>query len=267
MIVICVDDEPLVLQMNVSLCKDIPGISDAVGFTNAEDSLDWLKQNKAELAILDIDMPGINGLRLAAEMKTLQPEISVIFLTGYAQYALEAFGVHAAGYLLKPVSRERLTEEVAYALRGKQSKPFSSVEIKTFGNFDIFVDGSAITFDRTKAKEIMAYLTDRQGRFVSRSELFSILWEDGEYDRSMQKQLDVIIRSLRDTLEHNGIADSVEMKRGSLRLRTEMIECDFYRFLKGEIDSVNAYRGEYMNQYPWANMTEAFITMNFQKNI
>ena len=129
------------------------------------------------------------------------------------------------------------------------------------------MDGSAITFDRTKAKEIMAYLTDRQGRFVSRSELFSILWEDGEYDRSMQKQLDVIIRSLRDTLEHNGIADIVEMKRGSLRLRTEMIECDFYRFLKGEIDSVNAYRGEYMNQYPWANMTEAFITMNFQKNI
>ena len=72
MIAICVDDEPLVLQMIVSLCKDIPELTDAVGFTNAQDALDWLNGHKADLSILDIDMPKINGLRLAAEIKNRQ---------------------------------------------------------------------------------------------------------------------------------------------------------------------------------------------------
>ena len=186
MIAICVDDEPLVLQMNVSLCREIPLLTNAFGFTSADEALCWLKENRADLAILDIDMPGKNGLMLAAEIKTLRPDISVIFLTGYAQYALEAFGVHASGYLLKPVTRERLAEEISYALAGKQQTPPSHVEIKTFGNFDIFADGEAVTFDRAKAKELLAYLTDRQGRYVPRAEIFSVLWEDGEYDRSKQ---------------------------------------------------------------------------------
>ena len=265
MIAICVDDEPLVLQMNVSLCREIPELTDAKGFTGADEALHWLSENKADVALLDIDMPGKNGLILAAEIKKKRPDISIIFLTGYAQYALEAFGVHASGYLLKPVTRDRLAEEIAYALAGKPKKLSAHVELKTFGNFDIFVDGNAVTFDRAKAKELLAYLIDRQGRFVPRVEVFSVLWEDGEYDRSMQKQLDVIIRSLRDTLDHNHIGELIEMKRGALRIRPEKTVCDFYRFLQGDIDAINAYRGEYMNQYPWANMTEAFITMNIRR--
>lgn len=261
MTAICVDDEPLVLQLTVSLCREITALSAVEGFTHAEAALDWLRKNDAQVALLDIDMPDMDGLTLAARIKEARPEISVIFLTGYAQYALDAFQVHASGYLLKPISKERLTSEITYVLGAKQPSPAAAaVAIRTFGNFEILVGGRVVTFDRSKAKELIAYLVDRQGRYVTRAEAFSVLWEDGVYDRSKQKQLDVIIRSLRSTLQAFGIENIFEMKRGMLRICPERVDCDFYRFLKGDADAVNAYRGEYMSSYPWANMTEAFMT-------
>ena len=61
-----------------------------------------------------------------------------------------------------------------------------------------------VSFRLSKAKEILAYLVDRQGVGVTRSEVFATVWEDQPYDRRMQKQLDVYIRSLRDTLREFG---------------------------------------------------------------
>ena len=70
----------------------------------------------------------------------------------------------------------------------------------TFGEFDLKVDGETVDFPRAKAKELLAYLIDMQGYSVSRANVFSVLFEDKQYDRSMQKQLDVIIRSLCEML-------------------------------------------------------------------
>ena len=76
----------------------------------------------------------------------------------------------------------------------------------------------------------------------------------------MQKQLDVIIRSLRDTLEEYGIAAILEMKKGVLRIRPELISCDAWRFFSGDMDAINAYRGEYMSAYSWGAETESFMS-------
>ena len=123
-----------------------------------------------------------------------------------------------------------------------------------------------MSFARAKSKELLAYLVDRQGSSVTRAEAFSALWEDGFYDRSMQKQLDVILRSLRSTLEEAGVADVLEVQRGSVRVRPELISCDLYRFLAGDVDAVNAYRGEYMSSYAWAELTEAYIERRLQND-
>ena len=79
------------------------------------------------------------------------------------------------------------------------------------------------------------------------------------YDRPMQKQLDVIIRSLRETLEEHHIGWIFELKRGTLRVIPEKISCDAWRFFSGDVDAVNEYQGEYMNTYSWANMREAYL--------
>ena len=87
---------------------------------------------------------------------------------------------------------------------------------------------------------------------MNRPGIFAALWEEGLYDYSRQKYLDVIIRSLRETLKEAEIEEILEIKNGFLRIRPELVNCDLYRFLKNDPEAVNAYRGEYMEEYPWA---------------
>ena len=95
-----------------------------------------------------------------------------------------------------------------------------------------------ISFRLAKSKEILAYLVDKQGNGVTRPDLFAAIWEEQFYDRRMQKQLDVYIRSLRDTLREYGAE----------------------QFFSGDADTINAYRGEYMSSYSWASMTEGILS-------
>lgn len=96
--IICVDDEALVLQLTASLCRKLPQVDEVEAFDSAQAALDWIKENDADIALLDIDMPNMDGITLAARIKEEKPDTAVIFLTGYSQYALDAFSVHASGY-------------------------------------------------------------------------------------------------------------------------------------------------------------------------
>ncbi len=257
--IVCVDDERLIVDLTVALCRELPEVSDARGFTRPNEALECIKAERPDVALLDIDMPAMNGLILARHIKESSPDTAILFLTGYAEYAVEAFRLHASGYLMKPVSKEHLAEEIDYVLKSKKPQ-ISHISVRTFGEFGVFVDGKAVAFSRNKAKELLAYLVDRQGVAVTRVAAFSVLWEDEEYSRAKQKELDVIIRSLKSTLAENGIEEIFEMKSGSLRVCPEKFECDLYRFLKGDVNAINSYRGEYMNAYTWAVLTESYLT-------
>ena len=260
MTAICVDDEPLVLQLTISLFRDLPQFDCVEGFAGAQEALEWMETHTPDIALLDIDMPVMNGLELASRIRVLHPNTAIIFVTGYAEYAVDAFAIHASGYLLKPINREKLVEEVTYALsRRNHTAEAAHVFIKTFGNFDVFVDGSPVSFKRSKSKELLAYLVDKHGGNVSRPEAFSVLWEDSLYDRAMQKQMDVVVRSLRNTLEEAEISEIFEIKSGWMRIVPEHMESDLYRFLDGDADTMNEYRGEYMSAYSWASQTEGYL--------
>jgi two-component SAPR family response regulator len=253
-----VDDEKLILDDTVSKCREMPQIREVEGFTRPAEALAWLEQNAVDLVLLDIDMPGMNGLEMAATIKEKWPEISICFLTGYSKYAVDAFSVRATGYLLKPVSKKRLEEEVSYALSEKK-RLTGHIVVQTFGNFDLWVDGKLVGFRMAKCKEILAYLIDKHGTSVTRAEISAMLWEDRLYNRKLQKQLDVYIRSLRETLRDYNIEEIFEMQKGSLRIRPEQITCDAYLFFDGDSEIVNSYRGEYMSAYSWASMTESLM--------
>ena len=250
--VLCVDDALPIMEDTVAMCRQLPQTKEVTGFTRPREALEWLRTHPVDLALLDIDMPEINGLMLAEQLKRRYPDAALIFLTAFPQYAVQAFKLRATGYLLKPVSLEDLEEEVNYACSRRPEHPSGHIVVQTFGNFEILVDGETLVFHRSKAKELLAYLIDRNGRGVNRPGIYAALWEEGLYDYSRQKYLDVIIRSLRETLREAGIEEILEIKGGFLRVRTELLNCDLYRFLKNDPEAVNAYRGEYMEEYPWA---------------
>ena len=94
---------------------------------------------------------------------------------------------------------------------------------------------------------------------MTRAEAFHLLWGEEEYNRSRQKMLDVIIRSLRATLEENGVGGILQIEQGALRVVPEKLDCDLYRLLRGERDTIREYQGEYMSAYAWASATEGRI--------
>ena len=261
--VLCVDDEKLALQGILSLCARVPEISQAQGFAHAGEALAWLRVHPCDLALLDIDLPEMDGITLAMKIKETRPDTDIVFVTGYAQYAVDAWAVHARGYLLKPVSLTQLQDEVRHVLslraRPQPRQASAHIEVRTFGNFDLLVDGEPVHFQRAKAKELLAFLVEKQGRDITREEAFRGLWEGMTYDRPAQKQLDVILRSLRATLKEYGVSEILTLRRGTIRVEPQLFSCDMYRFLLGDATAISEYRGEYMAAYSWASLQEAYL--------
>ena len=259
MTAICVDDEIILAQHTAALCRALPQIEITEAFVSGEDALDWLKENNADIALLDIDMPGMNGIELAKKIKELYQNTAIIFLTGYPQFAVDAFQIRASGYLLKPVSREDLSREVTYALSARRRVNTGVAVVQTFGSFEVYSHGEKIRFRSQESKELLALLVDRRGASLTRSEAFGILREDLMYDRSRQKWFDKVIRSMRDTLAENGIEEIFELKQGHLRIRPELISCDLFRLFDGDPEAVRSFHGEYMKPYTWAVIPETYI--------
>lgn len=251
---ICVEDEANTLEYLLDRCRELPRLDSVEGFTRAREALDWLESHPVDIAFLDIDMPDMDGITLAARVKEKYPGIAVVFLTAYKQFAYDAMSVRPTGYLLKPITGEALSREVEYALTGRfeSAYPRARIVVRTFGNFDVFIDGEMLVFSRSKSKEVLAYLVDQQGSGVRRGDIYRMLWQEEEYGHSQQKYLDVVIRSLRETLKKAGISHILEIKGGLLRVIPESFDCDLYGFIKGDPEAVRAYRGRYMSNYEWA---------------
>lgn len=258
--ILCIDDEPYVLQQIMLICQESGCFSSVNGFCKQNEALSFLEKSLVDVIFLDISMPGIDGLSLAKTIKKKYPQTALIFVTSYSDYALEAFQLHADGYLTKPISVESVKNEIAHINSLKQRFQTSSdITIQTFGNFEVYVKGTALKFKRKKAKEILAYLVDKRGTSVTRSELAAIIWEDELYNYSKQKQLDVYIQSMKETLKAYDILDIFEMEKGELRVNPASFQCDFYDFLNGDPKARLSYCDNYMSSYSWAEATNSFL--------
>jgi two-component system response regulator AlgR len=108
--VMLVDDEPLARVRLRSLLEDCADpASEVVGEArDANEALSLLQQRRCDLLLLDIGLPGMDGMQLVQTLRRLADAPSVVFVTAHAEHALRAFELDAADYLTKPVSRERL---------------------------------------------------------------------------------------------------------------------------------------------------------------
>ena len=140
--IVCVDDEPMVLDDVMSVCKGLSTDISVNGFTDAYEALEWIRSNPADIALLDIDMPRMNGITLAARIKKIKPGMIILFLTAYKKFAFDAFQVHPNGYMLKPLEPQVLQREIDYAIAAHPQTAAPHIEAHTFGNFDLLVAGA-----------------------------------------------------------------------------------------------------------------------------
>ncbi|MEE1200063.1 MAG: response regulator [Christensenellales bacterium] len=255
MIIIIVDDEVHALEELEDTVLGAVAEAEVHLFRKAEDALAFAQTARIDVAFLDIEMRGMNGLQLAKALKDIYGQTNIIFVTSYSEYAVQAFALHPSGYLLKPVGEKELLRELENLRFPIEVQEEKRLRLHCFGNFDAYVGNEQIHFGRSKTKEILAYLTDRQGSSCTMGELIAVLWENKPVNASMRSNLRGLIYDLKHTLQNAGVSDAICKKRNELALVTKKVECDYYEFLKGNPAAVNLYRGEYMAQYSWAEMT------------
>lgn len=222
------------------------------GFRRAEEALAYMQRDPCDVAFLDIDPCGVDGIALAAQLCACNPQINIIFATRHEDYRAAAFALHASGYLLKPVTPEGVRHELDDLRRPIPAPP--RLCIHTFGHFEALCGGVPLPFRYRKTRELLAYLVDRKGAMCSAGELIAVLFEGGDGHKAYYHRLRA---DLIGTLEACGCADALAQQRGLLGVRTAHIDCDYYRCLHDDRALRRHYRGEYMAQYSFAEVTNA----------
>ncbi len=126
-----VDDEPLARNRLIRLLKDL-GYGQIDEASSAADARNQIKSQAMDIVFLDVRMPEEDGLSLAKSLQALDSPPSVIFTTAYDEYALPAFDVFAAGFLLKPIDKhrlERVLERIANKLE-TQRQPERNLRLR-----------------------------------------------------------------------------------------------------------------------------------------
>ena len=265
MTILAVDDEYYALELMKSALHEVASDAKVYLCRDVQSALDTAASDRIDVAFLDIHMPEKNGIELALALKQIHPKINIVFATGFSDYMKAGIDLRMSGYIMKPVTPEAVRTELENLRNPIEWNQEKRIKILTFGNFDVFVDGTPLKFERKQAKEILAYLVDKRGTSATYAELAAILWEDEEYDRVKQKNLQVYIASLVKSLHGVEVRDLILKNRQGILLNTKIVDCDYYRFLEGDTRAINSFTGQYMNAYSWAEFTVGYLESQLTK--
>lgn len=256
--ILATDDEQSALNILMGAIQEAVPVATIHGFRNPLEALKFMEETKCDVAFLDIQMREMSGIVLARRLKEIYPKINIVFVTGYSQYANEAFSLHASGYVYKPVTADKIVNEMEN-LRTPVKWKETGICVNTFGFFELIVNGEEVSFGREKSKEMLAYLVDKQGKSATRKEIASILFEREDYSRATQNYLSKIIKELVTVLERVGAEKMLKRGLNSYSVDVDAFCCDLYDYEKDNATpgELNRFQGEYMKQYSWAEVTLA----------
>ncbi|MBR5280379.1 MAG: response regulator [Clostridia bacterium] len=254
MIAIAVDDERLMLGALVNAIRVSPDIQDVAEFSDCVAALEYVAAHPIDVAFLDINMRGMGGLTLAEKILGLRPDCKIVFCTGYEEYAIPAFKLHASGYLMKPISAADVQAEIDNIKGFRQKEKL--LEITCFGNFEVYVRGERLLFKRSKTKELLAYLVDRKGAGMTAKQICATLFPEDTDDGKNAAYLRQLVLDLKNTLKAVGAESVFRHETPCYRIDTGSVRCDYLDYLE---TGKPEFYGEYMTQYSWADETCAML--------
>lgn len=251
--ILIVDDETHALEALAQCVRELQPDAQVVTFARSDEALAAARAGEAyDVAFLDIHMPVVGGIELAKQLKQLYPNVNVIFCTAYSEHMVEAIRLHASGYVTKPYTKADIAREIDNLLHPvAMQKP--RIFVRTFGNFDVFVDDVAVTFKRAKSKELLAFLVYKKGGMVSKKEIAAALFDDS-YTPQKQNYVAKLYSDLGKDLRDAGIQSILCKGFNQYGVDVRLFGCDFYDYEEGHAYAINAYHGDFMSQYEWAEM-------------
>jgi two-component SAPR family response regulator len=253
-----VDDEPHVLDRLERMLEGITDVRLCGRYADAESMLNGLEREPVDAVFLDINLPGMNGLELGDRILERWPDMSVVIVTAWDDYAVEAFAMDAADYLVKPMTSERLQKTLQrLRIRHPDVTPVSSgpkISLRCFSRLSFEVDGRPLAFQHAKGRELLAFLAAQKGRPVGWDLISDALWQDSPADKA-HANFHAASYQLRKLLAVHGIGRLYVSERGNYRLDLSDVRFDLTRFEE-------AAREIQVAGTPPERRVQAFRTMN-----
>lgn len=272
---VIIDDERHAIKEIEFYLKMYPEISVLASFVNPLEALKKLPELKPQLVFLDIQMPQLMGIDVGSRILDIDPDIEIVFVTAYDQYAMEAFELNAIAYILKPIGQERFENAMRKVIkRIQKTTPVKSnkcLKIQCFGTFEIaWEHEEPLKWRSEKTREVFAYLLMNAGIVVTRDQIIEAVFWDIEMDKAI-KQLHNAIYYIRKSLQEYGVENSLIKVHGKYCMTLGEINFDkqeWHRLLKlheadlsmNQIEGI--YKGDYLEgaDWPWADIDrENFI--------
>ena len=266
--ILIVDDEIDTLNEINYYVKKYKQFEYSVTCANPLEALDEVKKTHFDVALLDIEMPVMNGLELAEQLINFFPHMRIAFITAYNSYATEAFDVNAIDYVLKPIREERLIKALDRLVdkkidnfQKKENRP--EIYIQTFGKFIIKIRDDIVKWNRKKSPELFAYLLENREMPVHKEKLCDLLWPDLEPKKALVN-LQSTIYSIRKVLrEYDNREIRIKYAGDNYILHIEKVSIDMVEFedtLGQALDlqditllknALGIYKGNYLEEQGW----------------
>ncbi|MGG1662358.1 response regulator [Brevibacillus sp. NRS-1366] len=228
---IIVDDEELSVKRLKKILSDNGVIDIREVFQNPLEAYEYVKVNKIDLVFLDISMPEINGMKLSSLLRDRNGELDIVFVTGFDEYAVQAFDMSALDYLMKPVSVERISkmlDKIRAKHRIETTSP--SLAVQLFNGLKIYWKGhekQSIKLRSPKTEELFAYLIYKGT--VSREEIVDTLWRELEHEKAL-KNLNSTLYYIRKAIGTSEVGECIQAGRNEIRIDKSIVYCDLYEF-------------------------------------
>lgn len=174
--IIAADDEALALQSLEKAIRAAKPEEEVVSFQEPEDVLEYAKEHPIDVAFLDVEMGTMSGIEVAKQLKVWYPKINIIFVTGYDKYMAQAIELRMSGYVTKPATKEKILVELEDLKHPVQTIKANTLTVKCFGNFEVFVNGKILEFEKNKGKGNAGLFDRPQGkqRDIGRTEKYPV---------------------------------------------------------------------------------------------
>lgn len=278
--VILTGDELSELEGMRHVLSEYPNVIVAGMYTAREKALAAMENDRPDAVFIDIGMPAENGLELAEEMAGKYPEVKVVFVSAYNQYAIEAFDASAVDFLRKRLRKEQLGKTLIRLEKSRESRhsvpeAYRPIKIQCFRKFMVYTpSGAPLSFRTRKTEELMALLLHSGQREVPRGKIIDLMWPELDEKRAVALFHTTLYNLKKALGELNGGMELMKTRGGySLCMRDTIVDVEdleqrLHRFRRlgdgdmAELEQVlKLYTGAYYGDdaYPWAEGKRLYL--------
>lgn len=156
------DDDKYTVKVLSTIVKTIESVSEVYTAFSGEEAIDIIEKNLVDIALMDIDLPGIDGIEASRVIRAINPSLKIIFITAYRDYAFDSYELKASDYILKPIDFDRVKANISEIIKdiNTQKIPQDLLLIKDTNGFHM-VEQKNINFIEKDQKDLIVHTSDQ----------------------------------------------------------------------------------------------------------